>query len=295
MSTAGFQGAGHEPWEELAVGHALHALEPSDEEAFAAHLRTCDNCRALVAEFSEVATDLAYAPDSVEPPTSLWSGIAAAVAASDRPPLPSEATAGVESPALRPEPTPTPEPAPQSTRPVAVPPPEGADAARRPAWLRSTALALVAAVIGVVGLSGVVLVGRFLQVRSEKAAAERQLSAVLNCAGKPGCAVVPLKGQGGSSASAVALVQGGGVQLVVNDLPATDGNSSYVLWVERAGGGLTGVGRFMISNGGRHVISPDLQTPLAVQPGRALAVSREPGRAIPEVPSTAPTLQGRVA
>jgi Anti-sigma-K factor rskA len=157
------------------------------------------------------------------------------------------------------------------------------------------AMAFAAALIGIIALGGVVLVGRYLQVRSDKVAAERQLSAVLSCAGRPDCAVVQLKAQGKSSASAVALVQAGTVQLVVNGLPPTGRDSSYVLWAGLPGGGVTGVGRFVISGGGRHIISPDLKSAVVVSRGRLLAVTKEPGRQIPAAPSTKPILAGTAA
>ncbi len=55
-------GADHRLWDELAVGWALHALEPEDEAVFAAHLAGCGRCSRTVAETAEVmaamATDL---------------------------------------------------------------------------------------------------------------------------------------------------------------------------------------------------------------------------------------------
>lgn len=287
----------HEQWEELAVGHALHALEPADHEAFTRHLASCDACQKLVAEMHDVAADLAYAAEPADPPASTWSAIAAAVAASERPPLPpaavdpthprrrgsSEAgTSGADD-----------------IRIVAAPArgdgegsaaEHSAAAARRPWWLRSTALGLAAVLVGIVGLGGVVLLGRFLQVRNDKAAADRQLSAVLNCAGRTDCAVLPLKARAGSSAAAVALVQAGRVQLVVNKLAATDPNSTYVLWAGRSATALTGVGTFLIANPGRHIVSPELTSAVGGSGTLVLAVTREPGRAIPASPSTAPTL-----
>ena len=40
----------HAPFDELAVGWALHALEPEDEALFVAHLAGCERCAATVAE-----------------------------------------------------------------------------------------------------------------------------------------------------------------------------------------------------------------------------------------------------
>ena len=61
----------HTPWEELAAGYAVNALEPEDEQAFAGHLRGCDRCRATLAEMQQVASEVAYAVEPVEPPADL--------------------------------------------------------------------------------------------------------------------------------------------------------------------------------------------------------------------------------
>ena len=64
------QDAEHEAFDELAVGWALHALEPEDEDAFAGHLAGCARCTRTVAETHEVmaamATDLPVAEPSVD-------------------------------------------------------------------------------------------------------------------------------------------------------------------------------------------------------------------------------------
>ena len=76
---------GHDRFEELAVGHALAALEPDDEQAFLAHLRGCAACERNVAAHTETLSHLAYAAGPVELPDSLLSGIRAGVRASGRP------------------------------------------------------------------------------------------------------------------------------------------------------------------------------------------------------------------
>ncbi|MFL6239346.1 MAG: hypothetical protein ACJ735_07670 [Actinomycetes bacterium] len=73
---------GHEHFEELAAGHALHALEPGDEQQFDAHLETCAECRRSLAEFSEVAAGLAMSsPEEPRPapPPQVWESIRAQI------------------------------------------------------------------------------------------------------------------------------------------------------------------------------------------------------------------------
>jgi anti-sigma factor RsiW len=80
----------HEQFEELAAGHALHALEPADEQLFLIHLETCPECRQSLAEFSELAAGLAMTsldePGAVPPP-QVWAGIKAHVATENVVPL----------------------------------------------------------------------------------------------------------------------------------------------------------------------------------------------------------------
>lgn len=59
---------GHAEFEELAVGHALDALEPFDEARLLEHLPSCSRCRLALGEHREVAAWLAYAVDPVEEP-----------------------------------------------------------------------------------------------------------------------------------------------------------------------------------------------------------------------------------
>lgn len=50
--------AEHERWDELAAGHALHALEPSETAEFEAHRDQCARCRQSSVEMSSVAAQL---------------------------------------------------------------------------------------------------------------------------------------------------------------------------------------------------------------------------------------------
>jgi anti-sigma-K factor RskA len=54
----------HEVWDELAAGHALHALEPGDEQRFTAHLAGCARCQAVLQDYSLVAAQLGSLADT---------------------------------------------------------------------------------------------------------------------------------------------------------------------------------------------------------------------------------------
>jgi len=76
----------HAEWDALAVGWALSALDPEDEERFAEHLPGCDRCTATVRESLYTVADLAYALPDEAPPPSLRSRLMAAVATEPRTP-----------------------------------------------------------------------------------------------------------------------------------------------------------------------------------------------------------------
>ncbi len=69
----------HAQWDELAAGHALDALEPDDEERFAAHLTGCDECATTLGDFTLVAAQLgSLAEGGPEAPPS-WQQVRAGI------------------------------------------------------------------------------------------------------------------------------------------------------------------------------------------------------------------------
>jgi hypothetical protein len=74
----------HGEWDALAVGWALSALEPGDEDRFAAHLPTCERCPGTIRESLRTVADLAYALPEDAPPAALKQRIMAAAAAEPR-------------------------------------------------------------------------------------------------------------------------------------------------------------------------------------------------------------------
>ena len=69
----------HAPFDELAVGWALHALEPEDESAFVAHLAGCERCAVTVAETRDVMSAMAADLPQPEPSEGLLQRIRTAV------------------------------------------------------------------------------------------------------------------------------------------------------------------------------------------------------------------------
>ncbi len=71
----------HDEFDGLAVGWALHALEPDEEQEFASHLATCDHCQQLVRESEEALGDLAYDVPLIDPPQGVLDRIRQATGA----------------------------------------------------------------------------------------------------------------------------------------------------------------------------------------------------------------------
>src|SRR4051812_23044323 len=141
----------HEVFDELAVGWALHALEPEDETVFARHLPDCPRCARTVVETEEVMAALATDLPPAEPSADLRARLRASVERTEQvrpvvPPPRPEDTAPLRG-RRRPDDTLRPVPAPDP--PAGVPAPRPRFASLRE---RGWAIALAAAVAGVVGL-----------------------------------------------------------------------------------------------------------------------------------------------
>ncbi|GAB4081547.1 anti-sigma factor [Modestobacter muralis] len=271
----------HRTWDELAVGWGLHALEPEDETLFAAHLRTCDQCRQTVADTAEVMAALAGDLPQAEPSDALRDRLRAAV----------EQTEQVQ-PAARPEPPVVQAPV---ERPAAVPvggasaygnfraplPPRHRDT--RPAWRRVVPTALVAAAVAAVlalGAWNVVVTGDRDAARTTAAEQSRVIESLL----QPGrAAIAPLTEDGRPVATVVA--RDGQVQVLAEGLPVNDvSGQTYVVWGMRDGSPVA-IGTF-------DVVTPemDLRTVGSQATGlddySAYAISIEPGRQAPTTPSS---------
>ncbi|MGH4027220.1 MAG: hypothetical protein ACRDRV_21835 [Pseudonocardiaceae bacterium] len=94
--------APHCPHSELAVGWALHVLEPAEEVLVADHLPECDECTRTVAETELVGATLGLAVPQENPSAELEQRILALTSSPQVPPEPSP----------KPAPPPTPQPAP---------------------------------------------------------------------------------------------------------------------------------------------------------------------------------------
>ncbi|MGY1743388.1 MULTISPECIES: anti-sigma factor domain-containing protein [unclassified Blastococcus] len=278
---------GHEAFDELAVGHALHALEPEDEVVFATHLPDCARCARTVAETAEVMGALAQDLPQAEPGEGLRERLSAAVEDTEQLPPP-PADAADEPPSALPGPPPA-RPAERAV-PAATgfpgyrpPAPAGGGAVDpRPAWRRVLPNALVAAAVAaILGLGTWTVV--LNDARDEAVAGAAEQAAVLESLLEPGTATIaPLSGDGGQVATVVA--REAQVQVVTQGLPVNDRTAeTYVVW------GMTGTSPVPLGTFDVVRSRTDVRTVGSTTTGLdgydGYAISLEPGREAPSEPT----------
>ncbi|CAN5126876.1 hypothetical protein BH24ACT10_BH24ACT10_13430 [soil metagenome] len=259
----------HVRFDELAVGYALRALEPEDEQLFRAHLAGCARCERALDEHAGALAQLAYAPDAAEPPPSLLEGIRAGVLASGR---------GASFPADAGPTAPVPEP-------VQPEPVQLADVRRRrdaSRLRRSGTLAGIAAAAALVIGLGVWNVG-LQQDRDEQADFIARIAAAVSQLRDEDTETVPLRGDSGEVV-AVALVRGDEMSLVLDGLPVNDDATTYVIWGESSLGDKRAVGAFDVTKEGMDV-RDGLRLQDSVTDVTRYLVTQEQGDSAPATPT----------
>ena len=256
---------GHSPWDELAVGQALGALEPEDEQTFVSHVRGCSECAQTVADIEAVSGELAYAVPSEEPPRALLESIMREVTATARVATPLGSAMPDVSRLRGPR-----------RRSAAAP------AARTAVRWDAPWMARAAVLILVLALTSwnyqLRLDNKVKQTSLANAAAAGRLMA------DPATGTTKLTGKGAEKAS--VLVNGSEAYLVVDDFKRNDAEDSiYVLWAQDKGSdAMRGVGLFkVVHDGATYIPVRNLANGAGIV---AFAVSREAGSVIPTVPST---------
>lgn len=218
----------HERFEELAVGHALAALEPEDEQTFLLHLRGCAACERAVAGNIETLAHLAYAAEPAPLPASLLAGIRTGMRASGRPMT--SATTAVAAPVNL----------------------EAVRARRRGRFdaRRMTAAAAAAAAILSLGVWNASL----QHGKSATEARSQRLASAVRLLESGATRQVPLSDGRGHSI-AVAVMHGNQrVSLVIDGLPPNDpSHNTYVLW-QTGDSGTKPVGTFDVTGNGVAVV-----------------------------------------
>jgi hypothetical protein len=253
-------------YEQLAVGHALNALEPEDEQEFLTHLPSCSSCLRALAEHRETLAHLAYAADPVEPPAELLTAIRAGVEASGR--------AGDF-------------PAPELPAVTSL----AAARERRQGRTVRVTTALLGAAASLVLVAALLFVNRGLESENHRIQAhDSALQTAVSSLVLADSHQVNLTGAG--SARAVAVVNKSNVSLVVQGLPANDtAHSVYVLWQRSTFGVVRAVGTFDVSASPVSVVTGLHLTGDAKELG-TLMVTQERGRVAPALAKGAPVVQG---
>lgn len=244
----------HTDYEELAVGWALHSLEPDDEERFAEHLPGCGQCRRSVDEATAALGRLAQGIVDAKPPVELRARLLSAAAE-----IPQETEREAEQ-----------------RQPGRSAGGESWLPGRR--WLVVAVAAIVAVAVGMAGWNGVLRHDRSRQA----ALADRYQQAVTQLT-RPGARLATLQDSDGNAVATVAA-RNGKASVVTLTLPTNDRQrTTYVLWGLKSAKP-TPLGTFDVLRDGVDVRSVKLAAALDHYP--EFAVSRETGRAAPRKPST---------
>jgi anti-sigma-K factor RskA len=257
----------HETFDELAVGWALHSLEPEDEAVFTAHLAGCDRCARTVAETEEVMAALATDLPPAEPSSELRSRLREAVE--------------------RTEQLPVHRPAPRPAAPTGFP---DYDDAGGPAthplaarWRRSLPSLLAAAAFALIlalGVWNVVLSESRSQAEATEAAQARIIAAMLT----PGRATIAPVSAPSGDAVATVMARPDQVAVITHGLKVNDAaDTTYVLWGMQAGQPVA-LGTFDVAH-----TQMDLRTVGSTRTGldqfAAYAISLEKGHRAPPKPT----------
>lgn len=276
----------HVAWDECAVGWAVRALEPDDEDRFAEHLGGCERCQATVGESGRILAEVLAQLPLQSPRPELRARLLAEVA-NTRQPIPASRT---------------------TSRPAAAPlKAEGElidfaaarhrSVARRTRVAWTTTRTLIAAAAAVLVIAGLGIWNVTLQADRDRASAvaadrgeilqdlaaagEQQITPLLDGEGQPVATLVL------TSSTARVLTDGLDVN---NDLETT-----YVLW------GLQEVGQQPVPLGTFDVVDSELDlrtvgsTVSGIDSFKGYAVTLESGRTAPTEPTLPMVASGQVS
>jgi anti-sigma-K factor RskA len=254
----------HEVFDELAVGYALHALEPEDELRFTAHLASCATCERSLAEHVDTLGQLAYDVPPAAPPPAVLDGIRAAVAAEGGrattgsgpvPDLPSRGPADPDDELAR---------ARRRREPVPV----------QRSWLLAGAAAVVSLVLGLGAWNAVLQTDR-----AEQIARGDRLEQAVEALEQPGARTVQLADFDGNI-MAVVIAHGQQMSLVVDGLAPNPDDTVYVLWGQNVSGEVRALSTFDVPAEGLDVLA-GMPLQLSIDELDTLMVTHEHGRTPP--------------
>ncbi|MEV0682151.1 anti-sigma factor [Actinosynnema sp. NPDC050436] len=243
------------PQEELAVGWAMHSLEPDEEARLRAHLPVCARCREAVRATEEVTAALGGSVRQYEPPARLRSRLMAAV---DR----------------------TPQEIAHPSRPAAAPAPVLlAERRRNGVGRRLLVAAAVVVALGSIGVAGM----RMNQLDDQVTAQDernRELNKALELAANPETNRAVLRSKTGEP---IAVVLSGDDQAAVMEvkLAANTTGQKYVVWGQSTPDAVP-LAAFTVKSDS---VVQFLAWSSASHQHKLFAISLEEGEAMPEKPS----------
>lgn len=273
---------------EMAGAFVLGALEPADEAALRAHLATCDDPHAEIAEAGSVLPVLDASVPLVEPSAGLKARIMAAAAA-DLEAREADTTRAV-TPVVPPVAAPTlTSSGTTDTPPTAFPSAEGRAARRADRTSPVTWAMRIAAVLVIGALVGwnVLLQGQLNTARTY----EDNVATVLDIASQPGALTAVLApATSGGPRGLAALGPNGDMAMAVRDLEPTTGSQVYEAWAIGSDGVPVPLGSATVGSAGTAFYTGG---GLAAAPGAVLALTLEPGPGA-TAPSSTPVSSGTV-
>jgi anti-sigma-K factor RskA len=269
---------------EMAGAFVLGALLQPEEDAVRAHLATCSDAHAEIAELGGVLPVLDASVPVVEPPAGLRARIMAAAAADLEARAGAPGVPAVGAPAVPAAPTSAAPPVTAAAAGSTVPTPfPSADerTARRSGASAGSWVLRIAAVLAIVLLGGWNLL---LQSQVNPANAyEQSVAAVLDVAAQPGSHTAILTAAGASGGSGLAAISASGaVSIAMQDLAATSGKTVYTAWAIGGDGVPIALGDFTVGNNGTGSLAA---TGAPTAAGVVVALTLEPGPG-----ATTPTL-----
>ncbi|MFL5715291.1 MAG: anti-sigma factor domain-containing protein [Chloroflexota bacterium] len=255
----------HDDVVEMGAAFVLGALDAREAAAVRAHLATCAEDHAEIAELGAMLPVLAETVPVVEPPAALKGRILAAAAA--------EAQTAARTPAAT-------QPVTALGEPIPFPAPERTAPWRERASPLSWAIR-IAAVVAILALGATTLLLRN-QLDSAEAYQEA-VTAVIDLASQPGSLTAVLTADGDTGTGLAAVSPDGQVTIAMQDLAPTTGSTVYSAWVIGGDGVPIDIGSFTV---GRSGTAGFTAAGVPASSGTVLALTREtgPGATTPTMP-----------
>lgn len=261
---------------ERTVGWALHALEPDEEIAAVEHLDTCDACRSLAADVTEVTGGLAESVEQHEPPARLRASIVEQAQRTSQVPQPAPVPVERTGPVRTEAPDEPRQRTPRRPDPVV----------ERSRFLGGRRLLAAAAAVAILAVGGglVAYAQQMRTERDESIAQSRDIFQMVAQFDRPGAQHAFLTTAPGTQPVAAVMVDGEQRSVMSVGLsPNSVDNQTYVLWGLNDGAQPKPVGTFDVRPTPERPVSVGSSTGGAYS---QYAISLERGRVAPASPSS---------